>query len=135
MTEDTIRRRLNAARERLLTLRESLRHSSGSAAAVLPEPAGNELHPADVASDTFERSKDLSILLGVDAGLAEVERAAERLGAGTYGICQACGKPIPPGRLEALPAARYCTKDQARMERRSAAAASPVAGYGYLATE
>ena len=28
--------------------------------------------------------------------------------AGTYGICESCGQPIPEARLEAMPAARIC---------------------------
>jgi DnaK suppressor protein len=33
----------------------------------------------------------------------EVLRAQAKLAAGTYGLCDRCGKPIPAGRLEALP--------------------------------
>lgn len=134
MKEDTIRKRLAAARDRLLALRSSLLGQDSPASAGSPEPSGNEEHPADIASETFERSKDLSILLGVEAGLVDVERASDRLASGTYGICEACGKPINPGRLEVLPAARYCTKDQARMERElSMSSRSRPSGYGAIA--
>jgi DnaK suppressor protein len=37
-----------------------------------------------------------------------VDEALNRLGAGTFGICQACGEPIAAKRLRALPWARYC---------------------------
>jgi RNA polymerase-binding transcription factor DksA len=37
-----------------------------------------------------------------------VELALDKLGAGTYGSCESCGKPIAPARLEAKPAARTC---------------------------
>jgi len=40
--------------------------------------------------------------------LAEVERALEKFAKGTYGLCENCGKPINPERLEALPQALYC---------------------------
>lgn len=134
MKDDTIRKRLAAASDRLLSLRTSLLGQDSPATAASLEPSGNEEHPADVASETFERSKDLSILLGVEAGLADVERASDRLASGTYGICEACGEPISPGRLEVLPAARYCTKDQARMERELSVSGGPRrSGYGYLA--
>ena len=36
---------------------------------------------------------------------------------GTYGLCEKCGQPIPPERLEANPAARFCLKDQQSQER------------------
>jgi DnaK suppressor protein len=133
MKEATIQRRLAAARDRLLSLRESLAGQGSQAIEVSLEPSGNDNHPADIASETFERSKDFSILLGIEAGLADVDRASERLAAGSYGICEACGEPINPGRLEFLPAARYCTADQARVEREvSVGAGSRSGGYGFL---
>ena len=45
---------------------------------------------------------------------ADVVRAAEKLEDGTYGLCDVCGKPIPAGRLEALPWAVLCVEDAAR---------------------
>jgi DnaK suppressor protein len=36
---------------------------------------------------------------------------------GTYGTCEICGQPIAAERLEALPAATFCVRDQARAER------------------
>jgi RNA polymerase-binding protein DksA len=40
----------------------------------------------------------------------EIEEAIERLDEGMYGICRSCGKPIDPGRLQALPRADLCIK-------------------------
>jgi len=40
--------------------------------------------------------------------LAEIEAAEKRLVMGTFGLCEACARPIAFGRLRALPAARYC---------------------------
>jgi len=74
-------------------------------------------HPADVGSETFDRERDLSILEQVEGELAEVERALGRLDAGSYGICEACGKPIDDTRLEARPEARLCRDDQQSAER------------------
>lgn len=73
-------------------------------------------HPADLASDTFEREKDFSILEQVEAELADVERALARLDDGTYGTCQACGEAIGDERLEAMPATRFCRLHQAQAE-------------------
>jgi DnaK suppressor protein len=42
---------------------------------------------------------------------ADVVRALEKLDEGTYGTCDVCGKPIAPGRLEALPWAVLCVED------------------------
>jgi DnaK suppressor protein len=45
---------------------------------------------------------------------ADVLRAFEKLDEGTYGACDVCGRPIPEGRLEALPWAIRCVEDAAR---------------------
>jgi len=45
---------------------------------------------------------------------ADVARALEKLDEGTYGSCDVCGKPIPEGRLEALPWAVLCVTDAGR---------------------
>jgi RNA polymerase-binding transcription factor DksA len=63
-------------------------------------------HPADQASETFEREKDLSILERLEDELAEIEAALQRVDDGTYGVDEVTGEPIDPERLDALPAAR-----------------------------
>ena len=63
-------------------------------------------HPADQASETFEREKDLSILERLETELAEIEAALQRVDDGTYGLDEITGEPIDPERLDALPAAR-----------------------------
>lgn len=73
-------------------------------------------HPADAASDAFEREKDFSILDTIQAELDDVERALKRLDEGTYGTCQACGREIGDERLEAVPAARFCVEHQGDAE-------------------
>lgn len=44
----------------------------------------------------------------------DVVHAFEKLDEGTYGTCDVCGKPIPDGRLEALPWAVLCVEDAAK---------------------
>jgi DnaK suppressor protein len=58
----------------------------------------------------------------VEAELADVEHALRRITEGTYGVCEACGRPIDVDRLEAMPAARLCVEDQAAAERQAKAA-------------
>ena len=40
--------------------------------------------------------------------IAEVNAALANAKAGKYGVCLACGRPIPPGRLEVRPTASLC---------------------------
>ena len=42
---------------------------------------------------------------------ADVVRALEKLDEDSYGTCDACGKPIAQGRLDALPWAVLCVED------------------------
>jgi len=77
-------------------------------------------HQADIGSETFEREKDFSILEQVEAELADVQRALQRLDGGSYGRCEACNQVIPDERLEAQPATRFCVTHQAEAELNSA---------------
>jgi len=75
-----------------------------------------EDHPADLASVTFEREKDLAIGESVEGMLQKVITALEKIARGTYGICDVCGRPIKKARLKALPFATLCLGCQDRLE-------------------
>ena len=118
MDTDDARERLRAAQVRVEELIGDLRGELGVAENEdISELSDYDQHPADTASETFEREKDLSILDRIDAQLADVARAEKRLAAGTYGTCEACGRPIDEDRLRARPAARFCLDDQHLAER------------------
>jgi RNA polymerase-binding transcription factor DksA len=117
MDDDAARSRLDAERRRLEEVKESFDGvSAESERESLSELTSSDQHPGDIGTETFEREKDLSILEQVEAELADVAHALQRLDDGTYGICEACGQPIGDERLEAMPAARFCLKDQALAE-------------------
>jgi DnaK suppressor protein len=42
------------------------------------------------------------------AEMAEIRLALKRMKAGTYGICDECGEPIPDDRLALVPTATSC---------------------------
>ena len=42
--------------------------------------------------------------------LKEIRRALQRLEEGVYGVCERCGRPINPERLEILPWSTLCVK-------------------------
>jgi RNA polymerase-binding transcription factor DksA len=101
------RERVEAERERVEGLIRHLRDElDDETDGEQSELADYDQHPADSGSETFEREKDLSILDQLEAELAELQAALERIDAGTYGIDEVTGKPIARERLEALPAAR-----------------------------
>jgi len=108
---------LDEERTRLLGLKESLTEATED---VEREPTGDPSaggHLADAGSEMFERSRDLSIVQDLDAQLADIEHARSRMANGTYGTCEACGRPIGAARLAARPAARFCIEDQQGAER------------------
>jgi RNA polymerase-binding transcription factor DksA len=74
-------------------------------------------HPADTATETVHREIDYTLEENSGNVLREIDRALERLDAGTYGTCAACGNAIEPDRLEYLPWATLCAAD-ARGSRR-----------------
>jgi DnaK suppressor protein len=60
------------------------------------------------ATEAFEWEKRLALEGRLTNALTEVEHALKKYETGTYGICDLCGRPIEPGRLEALPQASLC---------------------------
>jgi RNA polymerase-binding transcription factor DksA len=119
MNQQNVVRALEAERDRLDRVRRIIEGEEGiqSQQEALNELSLSDQHPADLGSETFERTKDYGILESVRGELADVEHALRRLAAGTYGTCEACGRPIAPERLEVIPSARFCVEDQARAER------------------
>ncbi|MBI3647845.1 MAG: TraR/DksA C4-type zinc finger protein [Actinobacteria bacterium] len=73
---------------------------------------------ADAGTATFERERDLSIENNVRDLMQKIDRALERMEAGTYGICDRCGKPIEKARIKALPYVDLCIKDARAQSRR-----------------
>ena len=106
---EKFRKRILAEKERLTADRQRLIiHGEEGAAA-----RGNEVdydvnHPADTATETFERQKDVALNENIDGMLTQIENALLKIDAGTFGICGRCGKAISPARLEALPYATHC---------------------------
>jgi len=62
------------------------------------------------ATEAFEMEKRMALVRRLTDALAEVEHALKKYEAGTYNICDLCGQPIEPARLEALPQASLCLK-------------------------
>lgn len=72
---------------------------------------------AAAASQVFEQQRDLALRDRATTQMKLVDEALARLDEGTFGSCVRCGKPIPPGRLEALPWAAFCIECQRIIDR------------------
>ena len=73
---------------------------------------------AEGGTATFERERDLSIENNVRDLMQKIDRALGKMAAGTYGICERCGKPIEKARIRALPYVDLCIKDAQAQSRR-----------------
>ncbi|WP_018086384.1 TraR/DksA C4-type zinc finger protein [Desulfurispora thermophila] len=107
---EKIRRQLEKQKADLQALATSMQESG------LHEPMADAVgeislydnHPADVATEIFERSKDLALKESAKITLGAVNDALQRIDSGTYGICTACGRRIPWERLQAVPQTTMC---------------------------
>ncbi len=73
---------------------------------------------ADIGAKAYEREHELAANRNAQDLLDQGERALHRINAGTYGVCESCGKPIGKGRLLAFPRATLCVECKQRQERR-----------------
>ncbi len=71
------------------------------------------------ATEALELEKRLVMEKRIRERLGEVEHALSKCDRNTYGLCDSCGQPIDPARLQALPEANLCLKCKAQTGRRA----------------
>jgi RNA polymerase-binding transcription factor DksA len=71
----------------------------------------------DAAADIYEREKTLAIMQTLQNKLTAIGRALRAAEKGAYGICEVCGHPIDPERLEVMPHSTTCVGCQKKLER------------------
>jgi DnaK suppressor protein len=96
-------------RSRLLARRAELADREGRAR----RDAAHRFDPvaADFADQAVERGNDatlVAIAAVATRELSDLDTAVQRLDAGQYGLCVACGASIEPARLAAVPEALRC---------------------------
>jgi DnaK suppressor protein len=105
------------AYELLAGERERIERALARLAPEDPGDLADDESPADEGSDLYQDELDEGLADGLREELAAVERAEQRLAAGTYGLSIESGKPIPDERLEALPAAERTADEEMRLGR------------------
>ncbi|MFF9426729.1 TraR/DksA family transcriptional regulator [Streptomyces sp. NPDC014746] len=103
----------------VLRLRSELVHSQEELTGLMRDSgdgAGDD--QADTGSKNITREHELALAANAQEMLEQSEHALERLDAGTYGLCEVCGKPIGKARMQAFPRATLCVEDKQRQERR-----------------
>jgi len=104
----------NLLRRRLETEREGLLEELKTAALVAERrERGLYSEYVELATEIVEVEKGLILEKRVRDQLAEVEHALDKLD----GLCDSCGQPIEPARLEALPHANLCLSCKARQAK------------------
>jgi len=73
---------------------------------------------ADTGTKNITREHEMALAANAREMLEQTERALERLDAGTYGLCESCGKPIGKARMQAFPRATLCVECKQKQERR-----------------
>lgn len=94
--------------------------ASGAALAGLMRDSGDGAgdDEADTGTKNITREHELSLAAHAQETLEQTERALARMDAGTYGLCEVCGKPIGKARMQAFPRATLCVEDKQKQERR-----------------
>jgi RNA polymerase-binding transcription factor len=105
MDPDRARELLAAERQRIERELTGLGRDEG-------EPQDEEVDEGDQATDLYQDELDESRESDLRDQLAAVERAEERLAAGTYGLSVESGQPIPDERLEARPTAELTVGEE-----------------------
>jgi RNA polymerase-binding protein DksA len=119
---DTEAERVQLEKEREMVLEdiENLRESLRGEVDV----DGDEGDPA-----LAEREKNLALLITLERKVESIDAALRAIAKGQYGICERCGEPIDPARLEVRPDATLCLDCQREVERLARRSALRQQGY------
>lgn len=118
-----LKSRLETERKRLLEDLEQLK------AVTRPADERREGSPfgkrEEEATESLELERRLAMEKQIKEQLVDVENALQKFEQGKYGLCEDCGQPIDPARLEALPQARLCLNCKARQAKDAKGRFSP----------
>lgn len=99
-------------------LRAEITASEDALAGLMRDTGEGTGDEADTGSKNITREHEMALASNAREMLLQTERALERLDAGTYGLCENCGKPIGKARMQAFPRATLCVECKQRQERR-----------------
>ena len=100
------------ARQLLAAERTKLEQEIAALERDTPEEGDERREPGDKDSEgLYQDEFDAGRLEDLRVRLTAVERAEERLAAGTYGLSIRSGEPIPDERLEAVPTAELTVEE------------------------
>lgn len=100
--------RLSAERSELTRRLARLRAEHRGFVDASADSNADDEHDPEGATIAFERAQVETLIRDAERRLGDVDAALIRADASTYGICERCGQPIDPRRLEVRPSARRC---------------------------
>lgn len=109
---------LESERERLRSAMTVVNHDRSLVEETGDLSIGTDDHIADSATETLMRELDGGLEENAEHILEEIDDALRRIDDGSYGACEACGRPIGEERLLAVPWARLCIDDKRAQEGR-----------------
>lgn len=74
--------------------------------------------PLDTVQETMAKEEEFFTRQALMERLKVLARTEEKIREGIYGLCEACGQPIPATRLRAIPEAALCVPCAEQQERR-----------------
>jgi RNA polymerase-binding protein DksA len=109
-----IRQRLEKEYKRMTEQAEAIRTDRSSEERREGSPFGKR---EEEATETADLENMVAQEQRVNDQLADIEAALKKFEAGTFGICEKCGRPIEMARLEAMPTAKLCMDDAQKNAR------------------
>lgn len=106
--ENDERERLRRRRASILALLQAVTRDVDRIVEASQLTSSDDEHDPEGATIAFERAQTLAVADQLRGQLVDLDAAQVRIEDGTYGICEVCGRPIAPGRLEARPTAIRC---------------------------
>ena len=100
--------RLEAERGLILENLAGLRRSFQQIVDASADSNADDEHDPEGSTIAFERSQLKAMMRQAEQHLEDLEDARVRVTGRRYGLCERCGQPISPARLDARPLARTC---------------------------
>ena len=105
---EQFREQLRAERESTLSLMAGLGEDIRRIMDARQDSNVDDEHDPEGSTIAFERSQSDALLRQSRDKLSQITAALSRLDAGSFGVCESCGRDIPEARLVARPSASLC---------------------------
>jgi RNA polymerase-binding protein DksA len=117
-TEEDVTEARSDLLDEIERLKTEIASSEAAVAGLMRDSGDGAGDEADTGSKNITREYEMALAANTRETLTQAVHALQRLDEGTYGRCEACGRPIGKARMQAFPRATLCLDDKQRQERR-----------------